>query len=258
MKTHDDPIGEFSRLFPPTRRADSTGLLCVGGDLNPFRLIAAYSIGIFPCFASGMPVAWWSPDPRCAFLHGDFRLPARSLRSIRKKEFSFSLDRAFSQVICSCSQGRPGSPGVWITPDMISAYSVLHDMGYVHSIETWHGGKLVGGLYGVALGGAFFGESMFHIMPEASRAALAALVVLLGQRGARLLDCQQRSDHMIRMGARMLPRGEFEHELALSLDRRSASEGEWLQNDPPPYDFLPWPVWKKYEWTSGDGSWKMA
>lgn len=255
----DSPLARYAADFPPTHLANPDGLLCAGGDLDANRLLAAYSLGIFPCFTGDGPILWWSPDPRCVMPLDDFRVSRRSLRSIGKKGFSFSLDRAFGRVISACSAARPKSGGVWIVPSMIRAYCRLHELGYAHSVEVWQDGRLVGGLYGVALGAAFFGESMFHTVSEASRAALMALVSLLRARGATLLDCQQESPHMMRMGARLLGREDFESLLASSLGRHGYARTGFCpgQDIPPPFDFLPWPRWKKYRWADGAGSWQL-
>lgn len=252
-------LGRYAAAFPPTHLAGADGLLCAGGDLDAFRLIAAYSLGIFPCFSADSPILWWAPDPRCVMPLNDFHISARSRRAIGKKAFSFSLDRAFGRVISACSAARPGSDGVWITPEMIRAYCRLHELGYAHSIEVWQGGGLAGGLYGVALGKAFFGESMFHYASEASRAALAALVSLLRQRGAMLLDCQQESPHMMRMGACLLGRKDFENLLAGALGQGAQAHGAFCpeQDIPPPVDFLPWPRWKKYRWADEERCWRL-
>lgn len=215
----------FSRLaalFPAPEAAPGDAPLCMGGDLEPARLLAAYSRGIFPWFGPGLPVLWWSPDPRCVLPPDHFHLPRRSARRLRASPFALTLDAAFGRVIRACAaprQCRGAQPsGTWITAEMIAAYERLHALGYAHSVEAWRGDALVGGLYGVALGRAFFGESMFHTEPEASRAALAGLVGLLRRRGVWLLDCQQATPHMERMGARLVPRSEFLRALARALE----------------------------------------
>lgn len=236
----------FSRLaalFPDPLKAPASGPLCMGGDLSPVRLLAAYSRGIFPWYGPGQPLLWWSPEPRCVLPLTDFHLPRRSRRSLRASGFTLTFDAAFGRVISACASPRPGQEaGTWITPEMLTAYERLNSYGYAHSVETWRDGKLVGGLYGVALGRAFFGESMFHTVSEASRAALAGLVALLRRRGALLLDCQQATPHMERMGAQLLPRSVFQELLELSL----APEPE---EGPRPDDaeplLAPWEPWRQ-------------
>lgn len=232
----------FSRLaarFPDPATGAADAPLCMGGDLEPIRLLAAYSRGIFPWFGPGLPLLWWSPDPRCVLLPADFHLPRRSARTLRAAPFSLTLDAAFGRVIGACAAPRAGADGTWITPQMAAAYERLHALGYAHSVEAWRGERLVGGLYGVALGGAFFGESMFHTEPEASRAALAALVGLLRRRGVSLLDCQQATPHMERMGARLMPRRAFLRELATALGPAPSAEGDGEPR------LCPWAPWRE-------------
>lgn len=212
-----DPIRFFADQFPPLSRAREDGLLCQGGDLHPLRLLAAYSLGIFPWYGRDLPLLWWSPDPRCILPPEAFHLPRRSARALRRQPFRLTCDAAFPEVMRQCAAPRRRQQDTWITADMYRAYVRLHEMGYAHSIEVWCNGELAGGLYGVALGGAFFGESMFHRVSEASRAALAGLVDLLRLRGATLLDCQQESPHIMRMGGRLVPRTEFQHRLRDAL-----------------------------------------
>ena len=234
----------FSRLaarFPDPARGPADAPLCMGGDLEPIRLLAAYSRGIFPWFGPGLPLLWWSPDPRCVLLPEEFHLPRRSARTLRVSPFTLTLDAAFGRVISACAAPRAGADGTWITPQMAAAYERLHALGYAHSVEAWRGEELVGGLYGVALGGAFFGESMFHTEPEASRAALAGLVGLLKHRGVRLLDCQQATPHMERMGARLLPRSVFLRELTEALGPASARTPD---EDGEPR-LSPWAPWRE-------------
>lgn len=195
--------------FPPPDTARPDGLLCVGGDLSPLRLIAAYCQGIFPWYSSRTPILWWSPDPRCILMPHDFHLSRTTRAVFRKKPFCLSMNKAFAEVIHSCSRAAGSSKDVWLLPEMIEAYKRLNQMGYAHSFEAWRDGKLVGGLYGVSLGRAFFGESMFHVEDEASRAALLGLIIFLRQKGALLLDCQQETPHMLKMGAISVPRSKF-------------------------------------------------
>lgn len=203
--------------FPPLEAARKDGLLCFGGDLHPERLLAAYSRGIFPWYESGLPILWWSPDPRCVLPLEEFHLSRRSDRLLRNKPFTLTFNAAFSRVIRACAAPRHKGGGTWILPEMAEAYECLHHMGYAHSVEAWYEGDLVGGLYGVGLGRAFFGESMFHVLPEASRAALSGLVALLRLRGVTLLDCQQETPHIMKMGGVLLPRKLFVQKLAQAL-----------------------------------------
>ncbi len=208
----------MAEQFPPLENARKDGLLCAGGDLRPERLLAAYSRGIFPWYSAGLPILWWSPDPRCIMPLEMFHLPKRSVRTLRNHPFHLTHNTVFNQVIRACAAPRKGSDSTWILPEIIEAYEQLHLLGYAHSIEVWNTkGQLVGGLYGVALGQAFFGESMFHIEAEASRAALAALVDLLRLRGVMLLDCQQATPHIMQMGGVLLPRTLFQKKLQEAL-----------------------------------------
>ena len=225
-----DLIRELAGRFPDTALAHPTGVLCRGGDLSLPTLLAAYSRGIFPWFDENSPILWWSPDPRCVILPEEYHLPRRSRRTLRQKNFAITLDQAFEQVITSC--GRRAQ--TWITPDIVESFLVLHATGFAHSVEAWLDDRLVGGLYGLALGRAFFGESMFHLCPEASRAALAGLVAFLRERDFLLLDCQQATPHMLAMGAREIPRKEF-----LALLRQAVPVP-----DPEPVSQLPWQPWR--------------
>lgn len=214
--------------FPPVEAASSDGLLAVGGDLGPARLLAAYRRGIFPWYQDDQPILWWSPDPR-AVLFPDRLHVSRSLaRRIRRGEFTVTLDTCFRAVMTHCAGPRPQHPegGTWITPDMLEAYSTLHEMGYAHSIETWWDNQLVGGVYGVALGGAFFAESMFTTVDDASKVALVTLIRQLRAWRFPIIDCQQSSPHIMRFGAENIPRREFITHLTAALtlpDRR----GRW-------------------------------
>lgn len=196
--------------FPDPSRADPCGLVAVGGDLSPLRLMCAYAAGIFPWYSAGEPLLWWSPDPRLVLFPEELHVPRSLARVLKRGEFRFTTDEAFSVVIRACAKvERPQGPGTWLTPEMIQAYEALHVMGHAHSVEAWQGNDLVGGLYGVALGRAFFGESMFHRAPNASKACLVTLVELLRAKGFTLLDCQQTTPHMQSLGAREIPRAEF-------------------------------------------------
>ena len=191
------------------------GLVAVGGELSLERLLAAYALGLFPWFGEGDPVLWWSPDPRCILPLEGLRLSRRFRRVLRQERWRVTRDTAFAAVIAACARvPRPGQPGTWIVPAMHRAYVHLHSLGYAHSVEVWDGERLVGGLYGVALGRAFFGESMFHVLPDTSKIALAHLVTHLRERGFTLLDCQQANGHNLRMGGVVITRRGFMGRLA--------------------------------------------
>jgi leucyl/phenylalanyl-tRNA--protein transferase len=214
--------------FPPVEQASQDGLLAVGGDLRPERLLEAYRHGIFPWYSDDQPVLWWSPDPRTVLFPDKLHISRSLKRSLRPGLFSVTLDRSFRDVMQHCAGPRPQYPdgGTWITAKMLEAYTRLHELGYAHSVETWQEGELVGGLYGVALGGAFFAESMFTRVPDASKVALVSLVRQLQTWGFRLMDCQQASPHVMRFGAEEIPRRNFLEYLATALalpDRR----GHW-------------------------------
>ena len=209
-------------IFPPAQLADD-GLLAVGGDLSPERLLLAYSQGIFPWYSEGQPILWHSPDPRMVLYADALHVP-KSLAKVRRKGgFEIRLDTAFADVITACaSTRRPGQPGTWITRAMKKAYVELHRQGYAHSAEAWQDGRLVGGLYGVSLGGAFFGESMFARVPDASKVAFVTLVERLLEWGIRLIDSQVHTDHVARFGAELIPRKAYLAALkkALAQDTR--------------------------------------
>lgn len=202
--------------FPPTRLAETepNGLLAVGGDLSATRLLQAYRRGIFPWYSAGQPILWWSPAPRMVLCPAEFRVSRSLRRSIRRRGYQVSIDQAFASVIRACAEDRPGSPGTWLVPDMLAAYCALHAEGHAHSIEVWLDGALVGGLYGVAIGQMFFGESMFSRMSDASKVALALLSELALAHPFRLIDCQVYTPHLASLGAREIPRDEFERILA--------------------------------------------
>jgi len=211
--------------------AEANGLLAVGGDLSPTRLLAAYRQGIFPWFAEGDPILWWSPAPRMVLFPEAFHLSRRLARVIRQDVFSLSADLAFRQVMESCASIRTATrTETWINPEMIEAYCRLHHKGFAHSIECWQGGALVGGLYGIALGRVFFGESMFSAVSGASKVALHALVRHALATGIRLLDCQMRTEHLVSMGARGISRDHFQH-LLDSLATPVAPQKKWRLRD---------------------------
>ena len=207
-------------LFPPCELAEQDGLLAVGGDLSPERLILAYRMGIFPWFSKGAPILWWSPDPRLVLFPEELKI-ARSLqRVIRKGTFYVTWDKAFRQVIQRCADVRTKKgEDTWLLPKMIQAYHQLHKMGYAHSVESWHEGRLVGGLYGVVLGKVFFGESMFTEKTDASKVAFVQMVRDLQDLQFELIDCQVTTSHLQSLGAREIPREEFLLRLERSLDQ---------------------------------------
>jgi leucyl/phenylalanyl-tRNA--protein transferase len=214
-------------VFPDPARADPDGLLAVGGDLSPERLLAAYARGIFPWFDEDSPILWWSPDPRLLLDPGDLHVPRSLQRTLRRGRYRVTADRAFEQVIRRCAaRPRPGQVGTWITPDMVLAYERLHRLGLAHSFEAWEGRELAGGLYGVSLGAAFFGESMFADRPDASKVAFVTAVGWLAGAGVGLVDCQVRTEHLARFGAREIPRAEFLSRLEEAL-RRPTLRGRW-------------------------------
>lgn len=199
--------GDPPEAFPPVDRAlrDPDGLLALGGDLSPARLLAAYRRGIFPWYSDGEPILWWSPDPRAVLYPSDIRV-SRSLRKvIRQGYLDVRTDIAFDTVVQACAAPRARQRGTWITAEMGAAYAELHRLGAAHSVETWRSGQLVGGLYGVVLGRVFFGESMFSRERDASKVALVALA----RMGFQLIDCQVPSEHLARMGAVGIPRSRF-------------------------------------------------
>jgi leucyl/phenylalanyl-tRNA---protein transferase len=213
-------------IFPPVEHAVKSGLLAVGGDLSPERLLAAYREGIFPWYSDGEPILWWSPDPRFVLFPEELRI-SRSMRQFLKKGIvRITFDRAFREVIAACQGSRPGQYGTWITAEMRESYCTLHDLGFAHSVEVWQEGGLVGGLYGVSLGRAFFGESMFSAIPNASKTALITLVPRLKERGFDLIDCQVETAHLAGLGARPIPRREFCALLKESL-RHETLRGNW-------------------------------
>jgi len=198
--------------FPPLEQAleEPCGLLAAGGDLSPERLIAAYRGGIFPWYSPGQPVLWWSPDPRAVLFPEEFHCTRSLAKTLRNGGFSYSMDRDFAAVIDGCAAPRAASPGTWITSDMRAAYLELYHLGHAHSIEIWRGAVLVGGLYGVRLGGVFFGESMFSRARDASKAALAHLVAVCRRNSLAVIDCQLPSRHLTSLGSRTIPRSQFQ------------------------------------------------
>lgn len=194
---------------PSHAEADPNGLLAVGGDLSPRRLLQAYRAGVFPWYSDDQPILWWSPDPRMVLFPGELHV-SRSLRkTLRRGCFEVSVDHAFGQVIRACAGPRRDGDGTWLLPEMIDAYQTLHELALAHSVEVWQDGELVGGTYGVALGRAFFGESMFSHRTDASKVALVQLVELLRTAAFVFIDCQVYTGHLERLGAREIPRQDF-------------------------------------------------
>ncbi len=210
------PWLESSDPFPPLERAltEPDGLLAAGADLTPARLLTAYRSGIFPWYSAGQPVLWWSPDPRMALFPDEFRMPRSLVKRLRRRDYEIRIDTAFETVMHACAAPRNDGAGTWITPQMIAAYCELHRLGHAHSVETWINGELAGGLYGIALGRMFYGESMFARAPDASKIALAHLVRRLECRQFGMIDCQMNTAHLARFGAREIPRREFSQRLA--------------------------------------------
>jgi leucyl/phenylalanyl-tRNA--protein transferase len=196
-------------VFPPPEIAEPGGLLAVGGELSPPRLLLAYTMGIFPWYNEGDPILWWSPDPRCILEPAELQISRSLARTLRRQIYQVTLDRDFSAVVAACAAPRRTGEGTWLTAEMQAAYGRLHELGYAHSVEAWLNGELAGGLYGICLGRCFFGESMFHQRPDASKAAFVALVRHLQQRRFELIDCQLPTAHLLSLGAREIPREAF-------------------------------------------------
>lgn len=229
-----------AETFPdPAQALDSpNGLLALGGDLSPERLLAAYRRGIFPWYEDGQPIMWWSPDPRAVLLPGELHVSRSLRRTLRSGRYMVSADRDFAGVINACA-GTRALQGTWITTEMRDAYLQLHELGHAHSIETWLGDQLVGGLYGLAIGRVFFGESMFSTESDASKVALAALMHQLTGRGFGLLDCQIETGHLNSLGSRLMDRAEF----VSTVSRLTASplpESGWRFGPGPTRSLVPY------------------
>lgn len=206
-------------LFPPTRLAEEGGLLAIGGDLSPQRLLLAYSQGIFPWYNDGEPILWWSPMPRCVLLPGDFHLSKSLRKFLRRGEYRVTIDQSFAAVIRACAiSGERRLSGTWIGKEMIAAYEELFALGFCHSVEVWSGEELVGGLYGVSLGRSFFGESMFHIRTDASKMALYALSQTLFCSNFVMIDMQLPTPHLLSLGGRILECEDFDVLLKNALE----------------------------------------
>jgi leucyl/phenylalanyl-tRNA---protein transferase len=216
--------------FPPVDHAED-GLLAVGGDLRPERLLLAYRNGIFPWYERGLPILWHSPDPRMVLDVNGLHVPRSLRKAMRRRPYELRLDSAFRRVMLACAEvPRPGQHGTWITDEMVDAYVRLHDLGLAHSVEAWRGGELVGGAYGVALGAMFFGESMFARADDASKIGFATLVEQLARWGMTHVDCQVFTEHLARFGADEWPRRRYLDVLALALERPTR-RGVWRFDD---------------------------
>ncbi|MDD5404554.1 MAG: leucyl/phenylalanyl-tRNA--protein transferase [Sulfuricella sp.] len=218
---HGDP-------FPPVTRAlrDPNGLLAAGGDLSAPRLLDAYRHGIFPWFNPGEPILWWSPDPRMVLFPAELKVSRSLRRTLKKPDYEVRADASFSAVMRACAAPRAGAGGTWISEEMVAAYCRLHEQGLAHSVETWRDGELIGGLYGVALGRMFYGESMFSRATDASKIALVHLVRQLERWGFGMIDCQMKTAHLATLGAREIPRSAFVQGLS-QLIELSPRPGRW-------------------------------
>jgi leucyl/phenylalanyl-tRNA--protein transferase len=213
--------------FPPTSETSTNGVLCRGGNLSPGMLLSAYRQGVFPWFNDDDPIIWWSPDPRFILVPSELHVSSTMKKLLKKRRFELALDRSFGEVVRACSSTpRPGQTGTWITNDMIAGYERLHELGYAHSIEARLDSRLVGGLYGISLGSAFFGESMFSLEPDSSKAAFMPLVWTLAEAGFTLVDSQVRTAHVESMGGRSIARTEYLARLATALESPTF-KGDW-------------------------------
>jgi leucyl/phenylalanyl-tRNA--protein transferase len=217
--------------FPPPGEAlmVPNGLLAWGGDLHPQRLLAAYRLGIFPWYTLNQPILWWSPAPRCVLFPAEVYLSSRTRRRYNSGRYRITADQMFSRVIRECAEPREYESETWITSEMEEAYVALHDLGAAHSVEVWEGSQLVGGIYGLAIGSVFFGESMFSRQVDASKIALIALCRHLQARAFKLLDCQVSNSHLVSMGAVEIPRHEFENQLKRSVSQGGLT-GSWSED----------------------------
>ena len=217
---------DASLAFPPPSHAEPSGLLALGGDLSSERLLRAYRCGIFPWYDEP-PILWFSPDPRMVLLPGELRINRTLAKSLRRGRYELRVDSAFEQVVARCAEvSRPGQDGTWITDDLRAGFVRLHELGFAHSVESWSADRLVGGIYGMSLGAAFFGESMFATESDASKLAFVALVRQIGAWGFHFLDCQVHTEHTEALGAREWPRAEFLRALALALEAPTR-RGRW-------------------------------
>jgi len=234
-------LGEDDRFsFPPVDTATADGVLCTGGNLSPGMLLSAYRQGVFPWFNDEDPIVWWSPDPRFMLVPAELHASATMRKIIKKRRFALKLDSDFGAVIRACSgTPRPGQRGTWITNDMIEGYLRLHELGYAHSVEAWQGDRLVGGLYGISLGSAFFGESMFSLEPDASKAAFIPFVWALAEAGFTLVDSQVRTAHVESLGGKGVPREEYLNLLQTALESPTL-RGNWGTSFPRFPDSVPY------------------
>lgn len=231
--------GDPPAAFPPVETAlvEPDGLLAAGGDLSVERLVEAYTRGIFPWFDVGQPILWWSPDPRCVLDPRAYHMSRRFRRSLKTSTASISFNQAFDAVIDGCAAPRDGQPGTWITADMRVAYQELHRAGFAHSVEIWNAERLTGGLYGLAIGGVFFAESMYSAETDASKIALAALCRVLAEHGFAFIDCQVTSPHLHTLGATLMPRHRFVATLAAETGDRNRFTG-WPSSGLPAVELL--------------------
>ena len=223
-----DPDSPFPSVDKALRHPN--GLLAAGADLSTGRLLAAYRRGIFPWFSQGDPLLWWSPDPRMVLFPEEFKVSRSLAKSARNRAYEVRIDTAFGQVLEGCAGPRHNQPGTWLGPEMQAAYLRLHQLGFAHSFETWHEGRLAGGLYGMAIGRMFFGESMFSRATDASKVALAALVGELRARGFPMIDCQMNTGHLASLGAREIKRSDFVRRL-FALVNYAEPPGSWAFED---------------------------
>jgi leucyl/phenylalanyl-tRNA--protein transferase len=222
------PLFRLSKdlIFPPPEFASKSGLLALGGDLSCERLLLAYRMGIFPWYAENEPILWWSPDPRFVLFPENLKVSKTMKPVLQRNLFTITCDRSFREVVEACREPRKHQRETWITDEMVRAYCLLHEQGFAHSVEAWLEGELAGGLYGVSLGGCFFGESMFTRVSNASKAAFITLIRTLRQLGFVLIDCQVYTDHLRSLGAEMIPRSLFLDVLRSALGRRTW-QGNW-------------------------------
>lgn len=213
--------------FPDVDSADEHGIVAAGGNLSPGMLISAYKQGLFPWYSEGEPILWWSPDPRFVLYPENLHISRSMIRVFKRNTFSYTIDTSFDKVIKECSSvTRKGQDSTWITDEMIEGYAYLHKLGLAHSVEVWKDGVLAGGLYGVSLGSLFFGESMFHRVPDASKAGYILFVRALSREGFSLVDCQVYTSHLASLGAREIPRNDFMRQLETGLKADTRS-GKW-------------------------------
>ena len=219
-------------IFPSPKLAAQGGLLAVGGDLSQQRLLLAYRMGIFPWYSENEPIMWWSPDPRLILYPNQLKISKSLKKTLNKGDFELTMDQAFEDVITACARSRTEThEGTWILDEMIEAYCKLHESGLAHSVETWLGDELAGGLYGVSIGRCFFGESMFTRISNASKVAFVGLVKYLQKFNFALIDCQVTTSHLLSFGALEIPRVQFLEELAISL-KSPTLKGRWSFSDP--------------------------